>query len=355
MPFPNAHRHKSRSLLIAAGVCLAAAPAAGHEAWILTPGEIEALAAEPIPALFRSSPILFAAAAAGTIVTAAALNAERRFEPVEARVAAGFAPFAVTVGALALRLGLAVMLLLAATGGLPRHGTATWTQPTLLVPDMQLSLVPGWEWLIVAQAALGIALALGLATRLSGLLLIGLSGLGMGLYGTAFLSYAPHFAAPGLMLAVIGGGTLSVDRLLEDRPAPVPATVSAEVLWRIAQVMVGGCFVYLAVAYKLTQPTLIIAILEHADFPTFGIPLPWIALIMTGVEIVCGTLLMLGRLTRPVAFLLMGAITFLAITLGETPLFHANLYGIMAAFALSGRSVPTEAGRPQAIYRRAEA
>ena len=63
-----------------------------------------------------------------------------------------------------------------------------------------------------------------------------------------------------------------------------------------------------------------------------------VALVMTGVEIVCGILLVLGRAVRPVALTIMGAITFLALVLGETPLFHANLYGCMAMFALAGRT-----------------
>ena len=114
----------------------------------------------------------------------------------------------------------------------------------------------------------------------------------------------------------------------------------------------GLGFVYLAVAYKLTQPTLLIAILEHGAFPSFGLPLPWIALVMTGVEIVCGLLLALGRLTRPVALILIAAISFLALTLGETPLFHANLYGIMAIFALAGRDLPVEAPFGWPVFRR---
>lgn len=355
MPFSSTHHVPFKTLGLAALTGCAAGPVLAHEAWLLTPAEIEALALEPIPAMFQSGPVLFLGAGVAALAAAIALSAEERFGALEERLAQPLRERAVAIGGLVLRLGLSAMLLLAATGGLPRHGTLAWTQPTLLVPDMQLALVPGWEWLVPAQALLGLALAMGFLTRAAGVALVLLSGLGLWLFGMDFMSYAPHFAAPGLMLAVIGGGAVSVDRLLEHSAAPPPPMPGAEALWRVAQILTGGCFVYLAVAYKLTQPTLIIAILEHGQFPSFGLPLAWIALTMCGVEIVCGTLFALGRLTRPVAFVLIGAITFLAVTLGETPFFHANLYGIMVVFALSGRRLPVQGVRPMAAFRRIEA
>ncbi len=355
MAFPSTLFRSKSLYLFAAAAALGATPALSHEAWLLTPSEIEALSLEPNPAIFQSRLVLGGGALIASFAAALALNAEDRFRHVEDRLASPLAPYAVTLGALILRLGLAAMVLLAATGGLPRHGVVAWTQPTLFVPDMQLQMVPGWDWLIAAQALIGLALTIGFGTRLCGLALIGLSGLGLGLFGMPFLSYAPHFAAPGLMLALIGGGAFSVDRLLEDRDVPPPPPAVAGVLWRAAQAVVGLGFVYLSVAYKLTQPTLLIAILEHGNFPSFGIGLDWIALIMTGVEITCGLLLALGRLTRVVALVLIGAISFLAVTLGETPLFHANLYGMMAIFALAGPRMPVEAPRGVAIFGRVEA
>lgn len=334
---------------------LAAGPAAAHEAWLLTPDEIVRLAAEPMPALFASHLWLGLAALAGGVATAVALRAEETLAPVEARLAAPVAPRAADLGPLAIRGGLAAMLALAATGGLPRHGTLPWTEPTLLVPDMQLALAPGWGWLAAAQMMLAAALALGLCTRIAGLAVVALSVLGLAVFGGTFLSYAPHFSAPGLILALLGGGALSVDRQFGAGALPAPAAALIQPGWRLAQVLVGAGFVYLAVAYKLTQPTLLIAILEHGEMPTFGLPMPLIALAMTGVEIVCGALLIVGRLVRPVSLTIIGAITFLALVLGETPLFHANLYGIMVVFAFAGRTIPMRAAHPETFLRRAEA
>ena len=69
-------------------------------------------------------------------------------------MAAPLARAAPELGPLAVRAGLSIMLTLSAVGGLPRHGTAPWTEPTLLVPDMQLSLAPGWAWLAAVELGL---------------------------------------------------------------------------------------------------------------------------------------------------------------------------------------------------------
>lgn len=317
-------------------------PASAHEAWLLTPAEIEILARTPPPALFTSGLALGAASAVACALAAAALRVEDRLRPLETRVLAPLAARAASLGPPLVRLGLATMLALGALGGLPRHGTAPWTSPTLFVPDMQLALAPGWGWLAGAELALALALALGLGTRLAaaGVALLSLAGLGA--FGLAFLAYAPHFLAPALMLMILGGGAAALDRPLGLEAVGAPPRRVAEVGWTLALVLTGGCFVYLAIAFKLTQPTLIMAILDHGEVPLLGLPLAAAALVMTGVELVAGTLLMLGRLTRPIALLLIGAFTFFAVTIGETPLFHANLYGAMATLLLAGRALPAE-------------
>ena len=301
-----------------------------------------------MPALFTSTIALSLAAMIGIIATVIALFIEERLTPYEARIASRLQTLAVLIGPIFLRVSLATMLALAGTGGLPRHGTAHWIEPTYFVPDMQLSLIAGWDWLAMVQIALAAIVVLGLFIRLAGIALIVLSGLGLALFGAAFLSYAPHFIAPGLVLILTGAGPCSLDRALGlDRHGP-----PEQILWRIAQILVGAGFVYLAVAYKLTQPTLLIAILQHGQMPTFGLPYALIALVMTGIEIICGALLMVGRMIRPVSLLIIGAITFLAVTLGETPLFHANLYGILLIFALMGRDWPASSVIPTS-HRRA--
>lgn len=343
----------TRTMLTGTVLIAFTSSAAAHEAWLLTPVEIETLAAAPIPRLFTSHIWLGLAALIGGVLTLLALRAEDILRPLEERLAKALQA-RLALGPLILRLGLAAMLVLAATGGLPRHGTAPWTEPTYLVPDMQLGLVPGLDWVAGAQIFLALLLVLGFWTRGAGMALILMAGSGPAIFGTPFLGYTPHFAAPGLMLVLAGGGALSLDRWfgVGDLPDPVAALVQPG--WRLAQILTGAGFIYLSVAYKLTQPTLIIAILEHGSVPTLGLPLPVVALVMAGVEIVCGALLVLGRLVRPVSLIIIGAITFLAVTLGETPLFHANLYGVMLFLALAGRAAPAPAMRA-VFFRRSVA
>lgn len=331
--------------------CFSAQVAFAHEAWLLTPGEIEALARQPVPTLFSSRTALVIAALIGSVITITALFVERQFKPFEDRIASHLVAPVWSVAPLVLRLGLACMLVLAGLGGLPRHGTPLWAEPTFLVPDMQLALVPGWMILVVVQFLIAYLLIIGFLTRVCGAALVGLSGLGLALFGLPFLSYAPHFAAPGLLVVLFGAGRVSIDYWvgLDTNPFSQRAR---EILWRIAQALVGAGFLYLAVVYKLMQPTLLIAILQHGSMPSFGLGYPFLALIMTGVEIICGALLLFGRVVRPVSLAILGAITFLAITLGETPLFHVNLYALMLIFAMAGRDVP-RVRAPSLVMRRA--
>ncbi|MEL6466441.1 MAG: hypothetical protein AAFQ58_15865 [Pseudomonadota bacterium] len=315
-----------------------------HEAWLLTPTEIEELSKAPPPPLFRSQLWLGLAAALGFGMTLVALRIEPIIALIEDRLIVPIWKTYGDIGPLVLRFGLAAMLLLGSFGGLPRHGIDAWTTPTFMVPDMQLINVVGAEVLIVSQATLGILLIAGLFTRVCGLALVGFSLAGPILFGPAFWSYTPHFAAPGLILVALGAGRWSCDDLLNvDAGDRIVAPVR-QVLWRVSHMLIGAGFIYLGLVYKLMQPTLLIAILEHGNMPTFGLPMPLIALIMTGVEILCGALLVTGRLVRPVALAILGAITFLAVVLGETPLFHANLYGALIVVLLAGRSVPIARG-----------
>ncbi|WP_157577998.1 hypothetical protein [Roseivivax halodurans] len=306
-----------------------------------------------MPGLFTSHTALGVAACTACLIIFAAMRAEDQLQPLEDRLITPRAGALLDYGPVVLRLGLAIMLGLAALGGLPRHGTPHWTEPTLLVPDMQLALVSGADWLVPAQLCIAVFLLAGLGTRALGGIVVVLSVLGLFTFGPVFLSYTPHFAAPGFILLLTGGGAWSGDRSLGlDHPFPIPTYAT----WRAAQVLTGVGFIYLAVAYKLFQPTLLIAILQHGEFPTFGLPYPVVALIMTGVEIICGILLALGRLVRPVALTITAAITFLALVLGETPLFHANLYGCMVMFALVGRSYVPSTAAPRAFgLRRSQA
>ncbi|WP_299658008.1 hypothetical protein [uncultured Tateyamaria sp.] len=338
------HVHMARFATALPILLLLTQRASGHEAWLLTPTEIEDLSSAAIPSLFRSQIWLGLAAAIAFAVTLVALRLEPFIAIAEKRFIAPFWKKYGDIGPLVLRLGLATMLLLGASGGLPRHGTSAWSVSTFLVPDMQLVNVTGADTLIVVQFALGVLLVAGLFTRACGIALVALSLVGPVIFGPVFWSYSPHFAAPGLILIALGAGRFSCDAVFNLDSADRLVAPYRQILWRMSHILIGAGLIYLGLAFKLMQPTLLIAILEHGDMPTFGVPMPIIALVMTGVEILCGALLIAGRLVRPVALAILGAITFLAIVLGETPLFHANLYGALFCIVLAGRCIPIAHG-----------
>ena len=328
-------------------------PVGAHEAWLLTPVEIEELSRAPVPTLFRSHLWLGLAASVGFLLTLFASQLEPMIAKLESRTIVPVWERYGDVGPLVLRLGLAAMTLLASFGGLPRHGVEAWTVPTFLVPDMQLTTVAHSDVLIAAQIVLTTVLLAGLATRACGLAVIVMSLVGPVLFGPSFWSYTLHFAGPGLMLIALGAGRFSFDHAFDvDFGERLTAPYSG-MIWRISLIVIGAGFVHLGLVYKLMQPTLLIAILEHGEMPTFGLPMPVIALIMTGVEILCGALLIAGRLVRPAALTILGAVTFLAVVLGETPLLHANLYGALFVVLLAGLGVPVAQGPARMRWIRA--
>ncbi len=314
---------------------LLSGPAQAHEAWVLSPREFEALAKAPLPPVFQSSTTLLLISVLAFIIVAIGLWIEEELSTYEERLGHHLQKFGQVIGSLALRVGLAVPLGLGAVGGLPRHGTPLWAEPTLFVPDMQLSLVSAGSWIPLACIALSVLLVLGFYTRPAALGVIGLVFVAGQLFGDVFLySYAAHFVGPAILLLLLGSGRFSVSNaVMAEYPSP---SIFVRILWPTVLMIIGANFIYLALALKLAHPTLLIAILEHAGFQKLGIPLAWLALVMMGVELIAGVLLMLGRLVRPIGLFLIFAFTLFSITLDETPLFHANLYALMLLLALFG-------------------
>jgi len=330
------------AVLSAAGFAATTLPAWGHEAWLLTPSEIARLSITPMPALFTSTLIMGLAALVAAGAAAAAVFVENKVMAHEDRLLSPIANLAGEFGPLLIRIGLAIMLALGALGGLPRNGTALWSQPVLFVPDMQLNLVPGYEWLAVAEFIVAILLAFGFMTRAAASFVIALACMGIAVFGFGFVSYAPHFIAPALVLVVWGSGAFGMDRFPAFASGLEMSDQTRQIIWRVVMFLTGATFVYLGIAVKLAEPTLLMAILDHGEVPTLGVPLAVIALAMAMVEIVAGGLLAAGRLVRPVALFLIFAFSFFAVTIGETPLFHANLYGLALMLAMAGRKAPAQ-------------
>jgi uncharacterized membrane protein YphA (DoxX/SURF4 family) len=164
------------------------------------------------------------AAAAAIVILAGALRVEPFLRTAERRWLGALPRMAAELGPLVLRLGMAVMLALAGTGGLPRHGRPFGPSR----PSSSRHAVvsgPGWAWLSGVQLALALVLAAGFLTRLAGLVLAALALAGLGAFGSPFLDYAPHFIAPGLILVILGAGRLSIDHALGSQGVMQPRTI----------------------------------------------------------------------------------------------------------------------------------
>ena len=344
-----------------------------HEKWLLTPEQIAELSSKPLPEVYTNAWPAMGIASTLILAFLALALLEIRFRPLETRLAAPLAQRAVSCGVVALRWGLAIMMATAALGIMPRHGVEFFSEPTLFVADLHLSkLGEGWAWLAPAQLVLATLLAAGIATRLASLGVAVLAMAGFALFGGPFLSYGLHFLAPALIVFAYGAGRFSVDALvgggidesvmkairhdvvrrrLESLARSWRALIAAarrhrEGIYSLVLFMTGATFVYLGAKFKLANPALLIEILETGGFPTLGLSYEMTALIMTCVEITAGALLACGVLVRPIAFFLIGAFTLFAATLGESPLFHANLYAMMLLFAMAGRCAPVVEQRP---------
>ncbi|MCQ0988357.1 hypothetical protein [Jiella marina] len=341
----------TRAAIAAAATLGLTGVASAHEAWLLTPQEMFELAAAPKPAIFTnvfySAPLVAALAA----VVFGAVVSETRWQAIENRVMRPLADRVGDLGPLAVRIGLAIMLFAASLGLLPAPNVAIGTAPTLFVPDMQLKLlVDAWGFLALVQVLLSLVLVSGIGTRFAGLGVALLAVLGLGLFGETFIAYAGHFFVPGLYLAFAGAG-----RFRLSLPAAVAGRLPASTLldrlavtptvYRVLMAIFGANFAYLGIAYKLMHPTMLVAILEHGEFPNFGIDYGVIVFVMTFVEVSAGLLLVAGILVRPIAIFLISAFTMFALTLGETPLFHANLYAMAFVLLMAGAGSRSTAAR----------
>ncbi len=320
---------------------LAPSPAAAHEAWVLTPAEMIELLSLPTPAIFHQPTI---ANVAISVLALLAIGAAMVAEPVwqvisrqpAEKVAERFGAFI----PLAMRLSMAALFVLAALGLMPRHGTEILTMPTLMFPDLELGdLGPGWSWLAPAQLALAVCLVSGLFVRAAAAATIGLAVLAHALFGNVMFTYSPHVVAPALFLLFRGAGrfALSIPPLpVFERSARALEDWPAERVQLLLQILIGAGFVYMGVAWKLLQPTLIMHIVEAGGVPRFGLPLDIFAFAMAMVEIVVGLLVMFGVLVQPMCLVLFGAFAFMSITLGENPLIHIHIYGVMIALLVHG-------------------
>ncbi len=337
-----AARHLA-ALLTLAFIAAVAWPgvALAHEQWVLTPEQISEWNARAPPDLFSNwsvgnvLPVLIFLAFLVSWVQLGFTGARELFPDLQARLAS----YGDIVSPI-LRFCLAWMLLSSGFGAEPRVGVEAFCAPSLFAPDLLIErLGPAWVWLQWAQVVTALALLFGIYVRFFAAVLIGLAVLGIGLFGTAMLSYVGALIGAASYLVLQGPGQYFVPlpaprwlRPLQDRLATQPRQRAQAIL----RVLTGATLLYMGIAYKLLHPNLMIGIIDIYRLPILSMAPETFTLIMMLVEVAAGMLIIAGILLRPLAIVLMGAFLFFASLLPESYMGHALFYGVVLSFLFNG-------------------
>ncbi len=312
-----------------------------HERWILTPGQIQAWNARPLPDLYTHLTALNV-----TMITGFALftvgwirlgftGARELFPDLQARL--GSLGYLV---APVLRFCLAWVLISSAFGLEPRYGVEPLTTPTLFAPDLDLrAIMPGVLWLRWFELVLGVGFLLGLYVRLCAAGLLLLIAIGTVIFQTPIFGYAGALTGTAIYLLLQGPGSFYLP--LPTHPGCQPlqshlARVPRQRAQAIMRVLTGLNIFYLAVAFKVLQPNLAIAILVLHDVRLLGLSPETSTLLMTLVEFTSGILIIAGILLRPLSLFFLSAFLMFAALLPESWMAHALFYGVMFSFLFNG-------------------
>lgn len=238
-----------------------------------------------------------------------------------------FSPFAV-------RIGLGVMLGMAAFGLSPRFGTGMFEAATLVAPDLELRRLPiNLEWMAWLEAYAAVTLLLGVYVRLAALLVLALDLLGLALFGYDMLAYAGIVAAGPVYLLVTGAGRLALPMpsiLQSIKPASSGLSPALGLLF--ARLSMGLNFIYLGIEYKFRHANLSMAFIENDHVYTFGLEPATFVFCMFMVETAAGILMVAGSMLRLLAIVLLAAFIFMSYALHESPIGHIIVYGLLFAF-----------------------
>ena len=312
-----------------------------HEAWVLTPAEMAEWNAKPLPDMFvHLMPanviltVLAIAVVIGWIFIGKSKAARNLMPSVRLRLES-LTPYAT----LAIRVGLGIMLAMAAFGLNPRVGGDVITPSTLVAPDLELSrLSAGWAWLAWLEGYCALSLILGVHVRSTAVLVLIADMLGVMGFGYDMLAYAGIVAAGPVYLLVSGPGPIRL---------PFPegsdlkifqwfASQSIERAQFVSRLLLGINFVYLGIEYKFHHANLSMALVEMQHVFTFGLEPQTFVFCMFLVETSAGILLIAGQLIRPLAAVLFAAFLFLSYALHENPIGHIIVYGQLVSFLMIG-------------------
>ncbi|WP_126455082.1 hypothetical protein [Sulfuriflexus mobilis] len=322
-------------LLMASGSTLA------HESWLLTPEQMLEWNMKPRPEIFtkftfvNTSLLIFSTLFFGVWLWWDQKENRLLYPGLQARLAS-YGDYA----SLVVRCSLALMLIIAAFGLNPRHGTAIFEAPTLIAPDLEIRLLDGdWLWLGWIQAFAAVTLVLGLYVRLTAVIILLVSIVGIVVFGYQMWAYAGIVAASAVYLFMEGAGTFYIRSWIPKKAEILVGWLERQPRGRaqfITRVLTGINLAYLGVEYKFFQPNLSMAFLELQNVFTFGLEHATFTFCMFLVETLAGILLILGALTRLLSVILFIAFFFIAHITGENPIGHVIVYGILSSLFING-------------------
>ncbi len=319
------------------------APAAmAHELWVLTPEQATQWNARPKPEIFTqlnatslSIYLLAALCLVGCFLLYRYTASRTLASHLRARLMSygDYAP-------VALRIALFIMLGTASLGLAPRLGTEIMQSPVLGAPDLELRLLPGnWSWVAVIEGIVAVCLLLGIYVRGAAAALLGLGLLGLFLFGEAMLSYIGLVGAAAVYLLFQGAGPYAVPLPSFPGTARLSAWLADQprerVQW-LLRVLIGADVLYLALAYKIAQPNLMLGVIDVHHVPTLGLEPETFVLLVAVVETLAGAFILMGIMIRPLAVGLFVAFAFFSVVLWEGVFAHIIVYGLLIPLITNG-------------------
>lgn len=315
--------------LITLGVCFA------HEPWLLTPHEMTSMENKPGPAIFMqlnfdNSLLIFFTFMFVIVWLYFCYKREtlKKQHPLlwQYQPSKPLQQLAIIV----MRLLTGAMLIICAFGLIPREGTAPYTVPTLLTPDMQLTTVVYGYWIKWIEVIVAILLILGVFIRIGALMLGGLALLSCYLFGSVALQYLGYYLGIACFLFLV----------YPPQPYKMLFVRKQEVSYvkplLILQVLTGLSFLYAAITCKWMHPNVDMLILEKNHAFTFGFGYDYFTFLMFLVEAASGIILIAGYGLRIFALILFGLFLFLSFDVNENIFAHSFIFAILFVFLMFG-------------------
>lgn len=329
-------------LIFAAGIFFSP-EVLGHERWVLTPSQILAWNARPKPELYTSlGPATLLVIGLSILVMVSLVHlhysgANEIFPALQAYLSSLQA-----YASVALRFGLSWVLISSALGLEPRVGVPVFEHPTLLAPDLDISVLgPAWAWLRWFELGLGVGFLLGIYVRVLCIGLMLLIALTWMQFYDAVFSYLPSYTGVAIYLFLRGPGHIFLPLPTMQAFQPLVAALENQPVQRaqwFLRVFTGINLLYLALYFKVMQPNLALAVITIYEIPILSSAPEVFVMVMTVVEVLAGLLIIMGILLRFLSIVLLCAFFFFAACLTEAETFtsHILFYGIILTFLFNG-------------------